>query len=68
MKRLIRTCLPERGVGGPGVTRTRNTSLRRRMLYPIELRDRDSFDSGSDDGSQRLPPLLACCYFIRFLT
>ena len=26
--------------GDPGVTRTRNISLRRRMLYPVELRDR----------------------------
>lgn len=31
---------PGRGAGDPGVTRTRNRPLRRRLLYPVELRGR----------------------------
>jgi hypothetical protein len=56
--------LEAKRVGDPGVTRTRNISLRRRMLYPVELRDHDSNDSGSENGSQYAVTFLTICLYV----
>ena len=44
--------------GDPGTTRTPNILIRSQVLYPVELRDRDSPDNGSENGSQHAVPLL----------
>ena len=48
--------------GDPGTTRTPNILIRSQVLYPVELRGRDRFDNGSENGSQVLPILLAGCF------
>ena len=48
-------------VGDPGTTRTPNILIRSQVLYPVELRDRDSFDNGSESGSQLLTTFLVYC-------
>ena len=53
--------------GDPGTTRTPNILIRSQVLYPVELRDRDSFDSGSENGSQPAATFLTSCPYVFIL-
>ena len=50
--------------GDPGTTRTPNILIRSQVLYPVELRDRYSFDSGSENGSQHAVTFLTSCLHV----
>ena len=39
---MVGLTVPLNGGGAPGVTRTRNLPLRRRVLYPVELPEHDA--------------------------
>ena len=47
--------------GDPGTTRTPNILIRSQVLYPVELRDLESYDSGSENGSQDAVTFLTSC-------
>jgi hypothetical protein len=54
--------------GDPGTTRTPNILIRSQVLYPVELRDRDSSDSGSGNSSQHACTFLTSCLSVFILS
>lgn len=61
---MARSVTQFQGVGDPGTTRTPNILIRSQVLYPVELRDRDSSDSGSKNGSQHASTFLTSCLYV----